>query len=142
MRISDWSSDVCSSDLAVSIALVEEGQPIIGVLDAPARDEHWSAVRGGGARRNGEVVSVTPRDVFPGSRVPADQLPKIDSDLVAVHKPHGIALRMAMVAAGEEIGRAACRGRVCRYVVNLGVGVQFKKKKATQVQEITLMTET
>lgn len=94
---------------AVSIALVEEGQPIIGVLDAPARDEHWSAVRGGGARRNGEVVSVTPRDVFPGSRVPADQLPKIDSDLVAVHKPNGIALRMAMVAAGEADLAASMR---------------------------------
>jgi myo-inositol-1(or 4)-monophosphatase len=33
--------------------------------------------------------------------VPADQLPKVDRDLVAVPKPNSIALRIAMVAAGE-----------------------------------------
>ena len=38
---------------AVSIALVEDGQPLIGVLDAPARDEVWRAEAGKGATRNG-----------------------------------------------------------------------------------------
>jgi myo-inositol-1(or 4)-monophosphatase len=33
--------------------------------------------------------------------VPADQLPEADRDLVAVSKPNSIALRIAMVAAGE-----------------------------------------
>ena len=33
--------------------------------------------------------------------MPADQLPKVDRDLVAVAKPNSIALRIAMVAAGE-----------------------------------------
>jgi myo-inositol-1(or 4)-monophosphatase len=36
-----------------------------------------------------------------GARVPADALPRVDSDLVLVEKPNSIALRIAMVAAGE-----------------------------------------
>jgi len=71
----------------VSIALVERGRVVIGVLDAPARGEIWSAALGGS------------RTDFPGSRVPTDALPKADRDLVVVEKPNSIALRIAMVAA-------------------------------------------
>lgn len=86
---------------AVSIALVEDGQPVFGVLDAPARGEVWRAAAGKGATRNGTAVRVAPREVFAGARVPSDALPKNDADLVAVAKPNSIALRIAMVAAGE-----------------------------------------
>jgi len=86
---------------AVSIALVEDGQPVIGVLDAPARGEVWIAEAGKGAFRNGTRLGVAPRDMLAGARVPADQLPRVDSDLVMVAKPNSIALRIAMVAAGE-----------------------------------------
>jgi len=86
---------------AVSIALVENGQPVIGVLDAPARGEVWTALAGGGAWRNGVALRAAERSDLPGARVPADQLPKVDRDLVAVPKPNSIALRIAMVAAGE-----------------------------------------
>lgn len=85
----------------VSVALVEDGQPVIGVLDAPARDEVWAATAGRGAHRNGVAIRVAERDVLAGARVPADQLPKVDRDLVAVTKPNSIALRIAMVAAGQ-----------------------------------------
>ncbi len=85
----------------VSVALVEDRVPILGVLDAPARGEHWAAARGKGARRNGRRIEVSGRTVLPGARVPADQLPSVDSDLEAVPKPNSIALRVAMVAAGE-----------------------------------------
>lgn len=86
---------------AISIALVEGGRPLLGVLDAPARDEHWRAIAGGGAWRNGEFVRPSQRTRLAGARVPADAVPKADSDLVPVEKPNSIALRMAMVAAGE-----------------------------------------
>ena len=46
-------------------------------------------------------LRVSPRAELAGARVPADQLPKVDRDLVAVAKPNSIALRIAMVAAGE-----------------------------------------
>jgi myo-inositol-1(or 4)-monophosphatase len=85
----------------VSVALVEDRVPIVGVLDAPARGEHWRAAKGKGAWRNGEPIRVSPRKELAGSRVPSDQLPSSDLDLVAVPKPNSIALRIALVAAGE-----------------------------------------
>jgi myo-inositol-1(or 4)-monophosphatase len=85
----------------VSVALVEDRLPVIGVLDAPARGEHWTAAKGGGARRNGERLRVSGRTELRGARVPADQVPASDADLVAVAKPNSIALRIALVAAGE-----------------------------------------
>jgi myo-inositol-1(or 4)-monophosphatase len=85
----------------VSVALVENRKPILGVLDAPARGEHWTAAAGKGAWRNGVRLRVSGRAEFPGSRVPASELSKADRDLVAVPKPNSIALRIAMVAAGE-----------------------------------------
>ncbi len=86
---------------AVSVALVEAGRPVLAVLDAPARGERWTALAGQGAWRNGVPIHVTPRDTLSGSRVPADQLLHRDSDLVPVSKPNSIALRIALVAAGE-----------------------------------------
>ncbi len=86
---------------AVSIALVENGLPVIGVLDAPARGEVWLAQTGRGATRNGVPVHAGNRAAFAGARVPTDALPRVDSDLVAVAKPNSIALRIAMVAADE-----------------------------------------
>lgn len=86
---------------AVSIALVEAGQPVIGVLDAPARGDVWRAETGQGARRNGVAIRAADRTVLAGARVPSDALPKADHDLVHVHRPNSIALRIAMVAAGE-----------------------------------------
>src|SRR3546814_10788552 len=100
---------------AVSVALVEKGEPVLGLLAAPARRELWVAHKGKGAWRNGEPLVASRRKIFSGARVPADQLPKVDFDLTQVHKPNSIALRMAMVAADEadlvatvrwEIGRA------------------------------------
>jgi myo-inositol-1(or 4)-monophosphatase len=86
---------------AVSIALVEERVPVIGVLDAPARGEHWSAEKGKGAWRNGERLQASRRAALAGARVPTESLPEVDSDLVAIAKPNSIALRIALVAAGE-----------------------------------------
>jgi len=86
---------------AVSVALVDERVPVIGVLDAPARGEHWIAEKGRGAWRNGERLRVSGRRELAGARVPSDQIPEVDSDLAAVAKPNSIALRIALVAAGE-----------------------------------------
>ena len=85
----------------VSIALVEDRVPVLGVLAAPMRDELWTAARGRGSWRNGQPLRVSPRAELAGARVPADTLPKVDRDLVPVAKPNSIALRIAMVAAGE-----------------------------------------
>jgi myo-inositol-1(or 4)-monophosphatase len=86
---------------AVSVALVEGGKVLLGVLDAPSRNQQWCAEAGGGAWLNGERLRVTDRDELPGARVPADTLPKTDADLIGVPRPNSIALRIAMLAAGE-----------------------------------------
>ena len=85
----------------VSVALVEDRVPVLGALAAPLRGELWTAARGRGSWRNGVELRVSPRAELPGARVPADTLPDVDGDLVAVAKPNSIALRIAMVAAGE-----------------------------------------
>jgi myo-inositol-1(or 4)-monophosphatase len=94
---------------AVSVALVEGGKSVIGVLDAPARGENWAAAVGEGATLNGVPIRASNRTALPGARVPADILPKADTDLVMVEKPNSIALRMAMVASGEADLLAAMR---------------------------------
>ena len=83
---------------SISVALVSAGKPLIGVLSAPARGEEWVAEAGKGATLNGQPLKASSRTDFRGARVPVDQLPSVDSDLVIVEKPNSIALRIAMVA--------------------------------------------
>ena len=85
----------------VSVALVDRWRVVLGVLDAPALGQQWRAGVGAGATLNGRMLAVRARAALPGSRVPADTLPAVDADLVAIPRPNSIALRMAMVAAGE-----------------------------------------
>ena len=85
----------------VSVALVEDGQPRLAVLSAPARDELWVAEAGKGARLNGRLIHCGKRTNLAGARAPTDSLPREDRDLIVVAKPNSIALRMAMVAADE-----------------------------------------
>ena len=94
------------SGWAVSVALICEGRPLLGLLCAPARrpeegGELWFAEAGKGAWRNDVRLAASSRAQFSGARVPADALPRPDSDLTLVDKPNSIALRIAMVAADE-----------------------------------------
>ncbi len=86
---------------SVSVGLISEGRPLIGMLAAPAREEEWLGIAGQGAWRNGKRLKASTRTQFAGSRVPADTLPPEDSDLAIVDKPNSIALRIAMVGADE-----------------------------------------
>jgi len=83
---------------AISVALVSAQRLLIGVLLAPARGEEWVAEAGKGATLNDRALTASTRTEFSGARVPIDQLPSVDSDLVIVEKPNSIALRIAMVA--------------------------------------------
>lgn len=89
------------SGWCVSVALVSRGRPLIGMMGAPARGEEWLAIAGQGAWRNRVPLKASQRREFSGARVPIDQLPSADSDLVMVEKPNSIALRIGMVAADE-----------------------------------------
>lgn len=45
---------------ATLVALVNDGEPVVGVCHAPAIGETYEAARGRGARMNGEVIRVDP----------------------------------------------------------------------------------
>lgn len=94
---------------AVSVALVEDGEVVVGVLAAPARNELWYAARGEGAFRNGVRLQCGSHPTLSRARVPADHLRGIDIDYVLVPKPNSIALRIAMVAADEADAVASIR---------------------------------
>ncbi len=51
------------SALAVSIALVEDGRPVVGAVHAPLLGSTWTAHRGGGSSRDGVRLRVSGRDV-------------------------------------------------------------------------------
>lgn len=89
------------SGWAVSVALISAGRPLIGLLEAPAREERWEAEAGQGALRNGEKLAASTREKLAGARIPADSLAKADRILAPVEKLNSIALRVAMVAAGQ-----------------------------------------
>ena len=132
---------------AVSVALVSEGRPLIGLLDAPARGpaqggEFWLAEAGRGASRNGKTLTASRRTVLPGARVPAHALPKADLDLTLVDQPNSIALRIAMVAADEadlvatlrwgfewDVGAAALIAREAGAAVSDALGQQLAYNK-------------
>ncbi len=89
------------SGWAVSVALISEGRPLIGMLSAPARGEEWIAIAGQGAARNGVTLRASRRTAFAGARVPVDSLMREDRMLQTVDQPNSIALRVAMVGADE-----------------------------------------
>src|SRR3546814_5582750 len=90
MRISDWSSDVCSSDLRFhGFNAVQFAHPVVfgqqGITVFTAIDQRLRAV---------DITQMTV------TALTADQ--RGDGGELAV--------------AGNEIGRASCRERVCQYV--------------------------
>lgn len=82
----------------VSVALVADGSPLFAVMAAPATGKLWVAEAGKGVQCNGNRLTSSQRTEFSGARVPADELPRVDQDLVTVDKPNSIAMRMTMVA--------------------------------------------
>ena len=93
-------------DWAVSIALVKDGAPLLGILHAPIHGRLYEAVLGGGAWCNGERLQLSgtalpaparvagPKplmDRFERNAGPVERLPKVPS----------LALRLARVAEGS-----------------------------------------
>src|SRR3546814_15186700 len=95
MRISDWSSDVCSSDLhRINTGFVHAA--VDNGVDFAAHIDHVGAIH--------DIVSVL---IFGGpAKNQAGRAAVIDAEL-ALQAVGGFLLK---------IGRASCRGRVCEYV--------------------------
>ncbi|KFB10935.1 Inositol monophosphatase [Nitratireductor basaltis] len=88
----------------VSIGLVEDGRTIAGVLECPAKKEHYTAALGHGAYVNGKPMAVrqrTDRLVVGGPNPMIKALPDEARDLIDAH-PYvpSLAYRIALVACG------------------------------------------
>src|SRR3546814_13469753 len=104
MRISDWSSDVCSSDLPISRRRIAQELAKLGLRDgavATCAARSTSSTRE--ANRKSQRGGVVKADVRQGSA------------------PVG----------GGQIGRASGRERVCQYVSISVVAVYLKKNTIT-----------
>ncbi|NMG39375.1 3'(2'),5'-bisphosphate nucleotidase CysQ [Chelativorans sp. ZYF759] len=88
----------------VSVAIVEDGRPIAGVLDCPAREERFWAVRGRGAWKNGEVLGVLPPRGparITGPKELVDRLGMAPGEIDRAPYVPSLAYRIAMVASGR-----------------------------------------
>jgi myo-inositol-1(or 4)-monophosphatase len=99
----------------VSVALVEDGQPVLAALSAPLRGQFFTARAGQGAYVNGMKIKATSRADIQGCAMLADEdlftasfwpeaWPQMN-----LSKPNSIALRMALVACGEADAAVALR---------------------------------
>lgn len=88
----------------VSIAIVEDGRPVAGVLACPALEETYTATRGGRARMNGRPIGVRKAEgtlTVAGARAMIDALPETLRQRVERHRHvPSLAHRIAMVASG------------------------------------------
>src|SRR3546814_18297753 len=111
MRISDWSSDVCSSDLRLALESARTGdirssahvvhEPVHAVADI-GLERGYNEARGGKSKRRRAQLS-----------------------------NHGRLPSRSGERCGPEIGRAAFRDRGCRYVWIPVVAVSLNNKKDT-----------
>ena len=93
-----------ASSWCISVAVVEAGQPVVGVLDCPAREEVYFAKPGEGAWKNGAPIRVRdpgPEAVIGGPKPFFEALPETWRERVRrmSHVP-SLAYRLAMIAEG------------------------------------------
>jgi len=92
----------------VSVAVVEDGRSIAGVLDCPARGECFWAMKGGGAWRDGTALRVrgaTDKVLIAGPKPMMDCLPaEWQARLTRRAYIPSLAYRIAMIAEGSLDG--------------------------------------
>jgi myo-inositol-1(or 4)-monophosphatase len=92
-------------DWTVSVALVEDGRPVVAALYAPASEEFFAAVAGTGATRNGHAIHANDTERLVGARISGakrlvDEAAAMIPDVVIAERVHSLALRLARVADG------------------------------------------
>src|SRR3546814_21167701 len=111
MRISDWSSDVCSSDLVESALMEHPDVDIAVVIGIPHEDMGsvpHAIVR---CRAGVRDLDETLLREFVEQRLARSKTPKSYE-----FTQEDLRDDAGKVRRGEQIGRASCRERVCQYV--------------------------
>jgi myo-inositol-1(or 4)-monophosphatase len=94
------------TDWTISVALVEEGRPVVATLYAPVTEEMFLAIRGQGATLNGAVMRVPDGDTLMGAKLAGpkrylDRFERLTPSILPQAKVHSLALRLARVAHGD-----------------------------------------
>src|SRR3546814_2186054 len=127
MRISDWSSDVCSSDLYFDTAkfnlralrhllrakaVLCPGLTVRLLDDASGEKNEWRYEDGLSDYLRGELVDreLLPPQLFIGSQKKDNEV----VDWAAAWVPDGDLVQESYVNLIPKIGRATCRERVCQ----------------------------
>jgi myo-inositol-1(or 4)-monophosphatase len=102
-------------EFSVSVALVENGTAVLGVVLNPATGELFAAARGRGAELNGARVRASGREELAGARIVAsrfeskrhhfpEMLPEVEVTTIG-----SLAYKLALVAAGRFDGYLSWR---------------------------------
>jgi len=94
------------TDWSISVALVEDGRPVVGSVFAPIEGDLFVGVAGKGATCNGIPLRTSAGEALTGARVAGprrqlDQLIALETGIVAEPRIHSLALRLARVAQGR-----------------------------------------
>ncbi len=97
------------SQFAVSIGLVVEGRPALGVVYTPVEEQLFMAVRGAGATLNDSPIRVSSRGDEEGARLLVSRSEprrkfRLLADLYPLEQIGSIAYRLALVAGGRGDG--------------------------------------
>ena len=94
-------------EFSVSVALVQSGQPVLGVIFNPVTDELYSGLRGHGVTLNGTPINVSERKELAGAQVDASRSEIKRGEFAPfeqrmnVQIMGSIAYKLARVAAGQ-----------------------------------------
>ena len=102
------------ADWTISVALVEQGLPVLAALYAPVTEEMFLAVRGAGATRNAAAIRTKDGGLsgarLAGPKRTLERITGLAPDIRAEPKIFSLALRLARVAQGELDAAFAGKG--------------------------------
>src|SRR3546814_17081130 len=132
MRISDWSSDVCSSDLPLEAILLDRAEASLDELLLGEGEPADIGIIGFEPRAGGAAEQLPQRQArFLGTQIPQGDVERGEREMrdpgARDTSESGIARELEPHTA---IGRESCAGRVCQYVsISVGAGRLSKQTK-------------
>src|SRR3546814_16476156 len=131
MRISDWSSDVCSSDLR-KIPVIAAAALLTAWAGGTASAQSVTDIAWGGSNPGGVMYYMVG---VAGTEI-GKELPEVNITQVTT----GGSTENAKRLIKGEIGRASCRERLCQSVELSLSAVAFKKKiYTTEISNIKML---
>src|SRR3546814_19580503 len=121
MRISDWSSDVCSSDLPDETRNRSFQKEWLAVTLSAAIYGFGSAFSDAASSNDIDILILHPSGDVAACRFAIECKARLGQLISSV--------AVTMLSVTEEIGRGSSREQVCQYVEISGVAGDVKKKK-------------